>query len=72
MTVDNGVRALAGTMALAGVALAHLVHPAFIWVDVFVGANLLQSSVTGFCPAAMLLRRVGLSSRQDSEESSRG
>ncbi|WP_298746386.1 DUF2892 domain-containing protein [uncultured Brevundimonas sp.] len=60
MTLDRAVMMLAGTMVLASVALAHWVHPAWVWLTVFVGANLLQASVTGFCPAALAFRRLGV------------
>lgn len=49
---------MAGTMALIGLALAHWVHPNWIWLTVFVGANLLQSAFTGFCPAELIVRKL--------------
>ncbi|MGL6535951.1 YgaP family membrane protein [Aeromonas hydrophila] len=60
MTVDNGVRVVAGCMLLLSLLLTAWVHPGFVWLSVFVGVNLLQSAFTGFCPAAMLLKRLGL------------
>ncbi|MGY3896180.1 YgaP family membrane protein [Aeromonas enterica] len=60
MTVDNGVRVVAGCMLLLSLLLTAWVHPGFVWLSVFVGANLIQSAFTGFCPAAMLLKRLGL------------
>ena len=60
MTLDRAVMMLAGTMVLLSVALAHWVHPGWIWLTVFVGSNLLQASITGFCPAAMVFRRLGV------------
>ncbi len=59
MTVDNGVRIVAGSMLLLSLALTQWVHPGFFWLSVFVGVNLIQSAFTGFCPAAMVLRRRG-------------
>lgn len=59
MTVDNGVRVVAGCMLLLSLALTTWVHPGFVWLSVFVGANLIQSAFTGFCPAAMILKRIG-------------
>ncbi|WP_392400549.1 DUF2892 domain-containing protein [Aeromonas salmonicida] len=59
MTVDNGVRIVAGSMLLLSLALTQWVHPSFFWLSVFVGVNLIQSAFTGFCPAAMVLRRLG-------------
>jgi len=58
MSVEHAVEAFAGFMVLLSVALTWLVHPAFVWLTVFVGANLFQQSFTGFCPAAIVMRRV--------------
>ena len=60
MSLDRAVMMFAGLMVLVSVALTHWVHPAWVWLTVFVGLNLLQASVTGFCPAAMLFRRLGV------------
>jgi hypothetical protein len=60
MSVDRAVMAFAGFMVLLSLALARFVHPAWIWLTVFVGANLLQASFTGFCPAAMLFKKLGV------------
>jgi hypothetical protein len=60
MTLDRAVQAFAGVMVLVSVALTQFVHPAFFWLTVFVGANLFQSAFTGFCPAAMVMRRLGI------------
>lgn len=62
MTVDRAVLALAGAMVLISVVLAVLVSPWWLLLTAFVGLNLLQSSVSGFCPAAVVFRRLGLSS----------
>mgnify|MGYP006266947901 CR=1 FL=1 len=62
MTTENAVRALAGTFVLASVGLGHFVHPGFFLFTAFVGLNLVQSAFTGFCPAEMIFRRLGLSS----------
>ncbi len=59
MTVTNAVTAFAGFMVLLSVVLTVYVSPHFVWLTVFVGANLLQSSFTGFCPAAIFFRKVG-------------
>jgi hypothetical protein len=60
MTVEKAITAFAGSMVLISLALWWLVHPGFIWLTVFVGFNLLQSSFTGFCPAAMVFRKMGI------------
>jgi hypothetical protein len=60
MTLDRSVLSFAGLMILVSVALTVWVSPLFVWLTVFVGANLLQSAFTGFCPAAMVMRRLGV------------
>jgi hypothetical protein len=65
MSVEHAVEAFAGFMVLLSVALAHWVHPAFLWLTVFVGANLFQQAFTGFCPAAFVLRKIGLRSERE-------
>lgn len=60
MSLDRAVMMFAGFMVLLSLALTHWVHPAWAWLTVFVGLNLLQASITGFCPAAMLFRRLGV------------
>ena len=60
MNIDRAIFAFAGTIILASLALAHFVSPLWLWLTASVGLNLLQSSVTGFCPAAIVLRKFGL------------
>lgn len=60
MTLDRAVLAFAGVVVLASVTLAHFAHPAAIWLAVFAGANMIQASLTGFCPAAMTFKRLGV------------
>ena len=60
MSLDRAVMMFAGFMVLVSLAMAHWVHPAWMWLTVFVGLNLMQASITGFCPAAMLFRRLGV------------
>lgn len=59
MSIDRMVLAFAGVMVLLSVALTVFVHPLFAWFTVFIGANLLQSAFTGFCPAAMIFKKLG-------------
>jgi hypothetical protein len=60
MTVNQAVTAFAGFMVLLSLFLAWAVSPWFLALTAFVGANLLQSAFTGFCPAAMIFRKMGL------------
>jgi hypothetical protein len=61
MNVDRIVLAFAGTMVLASLALGLYVHPYWFALTAFVGFNLLQSAFTGFCPLAVILRKMGFS-----------
>ena len=60
MTLDRAVLAFAGCMVLLSVVLTVFVHPYFVWFTVFIGVNMLQSAFTGFCPAAMVFRALGV------------
>lgn len=60
MSLDRTVLAFAGIMVLLSVVLTMLVSPYFIWFTVFIGLNMLQSAFTGFCPAAMIFRKLGI------------
>jgi len=62
MSLDRTILAFAGAMVLLSVALTVWVSPYFIWFTVFIGANLLQSAFTGFCPAAAFFRKLGVKS----------
>lgn len=62
MNLDRAVLLVAGTMTLLSALLAGLVSPWWLLLTAFVGLNLLQSSITGFCPAAIVLRRLGVTS----------
>jgi Inner membrane protein YgaP-like, transmembrane domain len=60
MNVDRAVLTLAGSLLLISLALTWLVSPYWLLLTLFVGANLLQSAFTGFCPAAIVFRKIGL------------
>lgn len=60
MSIDRIVLAFAGSMVLISLLLAHFVSLYWLWLAAFVGLNLLQSSFTGFCPLAAVLKRLGV------------
>lgn len=60
MTLDRAVLAFAGLIVLTSLALAHFVHPAWIWLTLIAGANMLQAAFTGFCPAALVFKALGV------------
>jgi len=59
MTIERIVLAFAGTMVLLSLLLGLLVSPYWFLFTGFVGLNLLQSAFTGFCPLAILLKKLG-------------
>lgn len=60
MSIDRVVLIFAGAMILLSLVLAVTVSTKFLLLTGFVGANLLQSAFTGFCPLASILKRVGV------------
>ena len=60
MTIDRYVRLVAGLFVAASVLLGMYVHPYFFWFTLFVGVNLAQSGITGWCPMMAILRRLGV------------
>ncbi len=65
MTVDRAIRIMAGSFILISLALGVEASPLFvskyfIWFTAFVGANLLQSGFTRFCPAELVMVKLGL------------
>jgi hypothetical protein len=64
MNLDRAVMAFAGIMVLVSVVLAYAVSPLWMWLTVFVGLNLFQASLTGFCPAAWLFKLLGVPAGQ--------
>jgi hypothetical protein len=59
MSIERVILAFAGAMILLSLALAHWHHLNWLWFTAFVGANLLQSAFTGFCPLAAILKKLG-------------
>jgi hypothetical protein len=62
MSIDRWVMRFAGMVVLVSLVLAHFVSINWLWLTAFVGANLFQSSFTGFCPLAIVLKRLGVRS----------
>jgi hypothetical protein len=54
--LERTIRAIAGIFVLASLALGYFLHPAWFLFTTFVGANLLQSSITGWCLMEDILR----------------
>ena len=64
MTLENAIRTLAGSMVLTSLALAHWVNDWWLLLAAFVGVNLIQSAFTGFCPAEIILKKLGVGKGQ--------
>lgn len=62
MTIDRYVMAFAGAFVLISLVLAYLHSLYWLWFTAFVGANLFQAAFTGFCPMAILLKKLGVKS----------
>ena len=60
MTVESMLRFFGGLFVMLSVVLAHYVDARFLWDTLFVGANLFQSSLTGWCPMMTILRKLGV------------
>ena len=60
MRINDALRAMAGALVLGSSALAAFADMRFLWITAFVGANLLQSGFTGWCPAMWLFRKIGM------------
>jgi len=60
MNLDRAVLAFAGVVVLVSAILSVTVNPWWIALTIFAGLNMLQASMTGFCPAAMIFRRMGV------------
>ncbi len=60
MNIDRAVLAFAGLVVLAGLLLGWFYSPWWLLLSAFAGLNLFQAAFTGFCPAAMVFRRLGL------------
>jgi DUF2892 family protein len=59
MSIDRAVMAFAGAVILVSLLLSQLVSPYWLLLTAFAGANMLQASFTGFCPAAMVFKKLG-------------
>ena len=62
MNIDRAVLSFAGFVVLLGLALGYLINPYWYLLTAFAGLNMIQASFTGFCPAAIVFRKLGLRS----------
>lgn len=72
MSLERSIMAFAGFMVLLSLLLSYTVHPYFVWLTVFVGANLFQSAFTGFCPIGKLMQKMGVKTERELSLESRG
>lgn len=59
MSLHHQIRLIAGSFILISLALAHWVNPNWLWFTAFVGANLVQSSITKWCLMEIILKKIG-------------
>jgi len=62
MTIEKALMIMGGSMVILSALLSKYHDPLWIWLTVFVGFNMIQSSFTGFCPPAMLMKKMGVKS----------
>jgi hypothetical protein len=62
MNIDRAVLAFAGCVVLVGLVLAQIYSPWWLALSAFAGLNMIQAAFTGFCPVAIIFRRLGLKS----------
>lgn len=62
MNIDRAVMAFAGVVVLVSVALAYFVSPWWLLLTTFAGVNMFQAAFTGFCPAAIVFKKLGCNS----------
>lgn len=60
LDVNAWLRGIAGTVVLVSVGLSVVHDPRWLWFTAFVGVNLLQSSLSGWCPMMAVLRKAGV------------
>ena len=60
MTLDRAVMAFGGFVVLAGVALSLWLNPWWLALTAFAGVNMIQATFTGFCPAAIVFKKLGI------------
>ncbi len=60
MTIDKAMFVFAGSMIIISTLLAMFHSPNWHWFSLFIGANMIQSSFTGFCPPSILMRKLGM------------
>jgi hypothetical protein len=59
MSIERSVEVLVGFMMILSLLLTYFVHPGFVWMSVVVSVNVIQQALSGFCPVAMLLHKLG-------------
>ncbi len=62
MNIDKAVLTFAGFVVLLGLGLGWLVSPYWFLLTAFAGLNMLQAGITGFCPAAIIFKKLGIRS----------
>ena len=63
MSMERWIRLIAGSFVLISLALAHWVHPYWLWFTAFVGVNLFQSALTRWCLMEDILNKLGIAKK---------
>jgi DUF2892 family protein len=70
MTIDKALMVMGGSMVIISALLSKYHDPLWIWLTVFVGFNMIQSSFTGFCPPASIMKKMGMKSEAEKAKES--
>ena len=65
MSVERSVEIFFGVMVIASLLLTKFVHPGFFWMTLLIGVNVIQQAITGICPAAWAIKKMGLPSERE-------
>ena len=65
MSIERALFVLAGTMVIITALLAKYHHPWWMWFTVFIGFNMFQSAFSGFCPAALIMKKMGMKTEKE-------
>lgn len=64
MIISDYIQTVAGSFIVISLALGIFVHEYWFFFTLFVGLNLFQSGITGFCPLAIILKKLGVKEKR--------
>ncbi|MFK5891937.1 MAG: DUF2892 domain-containing protein [Pseudomonadota bacterium] len=70
MTIDKALMVMGGSIVMISALLSKYHDPMWIWLTIFVGFNMVQSSFTGFCPPGSIMKKMGMKSEAEKAKES--